>query len=116
MDTVSAVGSQGKEKLARCHFLLSTGRSCQPGRVSRAGGGCWTPQVQEVLFLALPCLPKFSSLSKLLSQSEGLYFKTERGVFYYFWFYEKLVGEITFYPGCLKWKEMQVKMWLIHFK
>lgn len=36
VETVSAVGSQGKGKLALCHFLLWTrGRNCQPGIISQ---------------------------------------------------------------------------------
>lgn len=47
-----------------------------PGLVAEYG----TTWFHEVLFLALSFLSELSSLSELLSQSEGLYFKTEHGV------------------------------------
>lgn len=42
--------------------------------------GYWTTWLQEVSCLALSFLPQFSGLSELVSQSEGLYFKTELGL------------------------------------
>lgn len=110
-------GQSGEGEIGTVSFSpLDRGRDCRPGCISQAR---WWDIGQlgfKKSFLALSFLSQFSGLSDLVSQSEGLYFKTELGLLLIFLVLWEPCRRHYISSWCLKWKETQMKFWLIHFK
>lgn len=110
VETISALGIQGKETLARCPFYpVAGGWDCQPGIHPQLWW--WDMRQEATRSLAFGILSSFWVCWGLSSLSgEGgrwIFWDLQVEYYWYFCFSEELVGwgKVTFYPDCLKWQE-----------